>query len=71
MLTYHCPSYPSCSIVVQRRRRRKVSNTAQQKNEKKQSQDFHSTGQDALQMEQNIAYTTVDYRLEGYYEQLT
>ena len=48
-----------------------MSNTVQQKNEKKQSQDIDSTGQDALQMEQNIAYITVDYRLEGYYEQLT
>lgn len=48
-----------------------MSNTAQQKNGKKQSQDFRPTGQDALQMEQNTAYTTVDYQLEGYYEQLT
>lgn len=71
MFTYQCPSYPSCSIVVLRRRKRKVSNAAQQKNEVKQPQSFHSTGQDTLQMEQNTAYTTVDYQLEGYYEQLT
>ena len=48
-----------------------MSNAAQQKSEAKQPQSFHSTGQDTLRMEQNTAYTTVDYQFEGYYEQLT
>ena len=64
-------SYSSYSIVVLRRRRGKVSSTAQQKSEVKQPKGFHSTGRNAIQMQQNDAYTTVDYQVEGYYEQLT
>ena len=48
-----------------------MSSTAQQMSEVQQPKSFHSTGRDAIQMRQNDAYTTVDYQLEGYYEQLT
>ena len=71
LISFMRTSYSSYSIVVQRRRRRKVSSTAQQKSKVKQPQGYCSTSQDAMQMQQNDAYTTVDYQLEGYYEQLT
>ena len=48
-----------------------MSSTAQQMSEVKQPKGFHSTGRNAIQMQQTDAYTTVDYQLEGYYEQLT